>query len=356
MRMEGIVFFDWPIVIGSFIGSLSLTPLIRYYALKRRLVDIPNARSSHDLPTPRGGGLSIAVTFMLGITVLTFRGWISLDLAIAIAGGGLIVAVVGFWDDHKQVPAKWRIVAHFIAAGFALYWMGGVLQLDSVSPLWQWIWNIIGMISLVWLLNLYNFMDGIDAFAGAEALFVSAASAMFLCMSGEYGLAWIAGVVFAAVGGFLLWNLPPARIFMGDVGSGFLGIVFGILAIAGSKHGVLPVYIWVILLGVFIVDTGVTLVRRVMRGARWYESHRCHAYQHAALQYNHHGRVTLVITALNLFWLLPWAIAAWRWPGYGALFCVISLAPLVWLAFRLDAGKESFSKRNTQGVGIAKSS
>jgi Fuc2NAc and GlcNAc transferase len=128
---------------------------------------------------------------------------------------------------------------------------------------------------------------------------------------------------------------------MGDVGSGFLGFVFGVLAIASAKERPLLSWPWLILLSVFIVDSTVTLIRRLIRGTLWYEAHCSHAYQHAARRWGSHSRVTVTIAAVNVAWLFPLAWGACVWPGLGPLFALVALAPLVYLAFRYDAGQDT---------------
>lgn len=204
------------------------------------------------------------------------------------------------------------------------------------------LFNVFWLVSLVWLLNAYNFMDGIDGFAAAETVFVSGAAALLIgfntnAVSGDMMLALL---IMASTAGFLFWNIPPARIFMGDVGSGFLGLILGVLAILTVRNGSLSMWVWVILLGVFVVDATITVLRRMIRGVRWHEAHRSHAYQHAARRWKSHGKVTVAISLINIFWLLPWSLAAFHWPHFGVVFATVALTPLVYLALRLDAGIE----------------
>lgn len=335
--------------------SMGATRLLIWYALRRSLIDRPNERSSHAIPTPRGGGMSIVVIFLLGIAVFLYVHWISRALAFAISGGGVIVAATGFLDDHRPIAAKWRVLVHFIAAGWALYWLGG----GPVPVYGSWPWflaaNVFWLVALVWFLNSYNFMDGVDGMAGAEAVFIAGAAGVLFFLNGYvgYGFAAMAGILLAAVAGFLWWNLPPARIFMGDVGSGFLGIVLGVLAIASMKAGMLSFWVWAILFGVFVVDPTITIFRRMWRGARWYEAHRSHAYQHAARRFGKHGKVTGAVTVINVFWLFPLAVAAWSWPHLGALVAAIAYLPLIWLAFRFNAGMDEKKENHKHVQSVA---
>jgi Fuc2NAc and GlcNAc transferase len=330
-------------IVFAFLASASLTALVRRYLLRRKVLDIPNGRSSHSLPTPRGGGLSIVVVFLGIVLWFAHRGDISASLGSALIWGGLAVAGVGFLDDHFPVPPRVRLLVHFAAAGWALWKLNGMGPLHLGSIIWDWGWvgQLLALVSLVWMINLYNFMDGIDGIAGVEAVCASGLGGLVLAWSGLAGLAEAALVLAGASAGFLAWNWPPAKIFMGDVGSGFLGFVFGVLAIASAKERPWMLWPWLILLSIFIVDSIVTLLRRLLTGARWYQAHCSHAYQHAARRWGSHSKVTLTIAAVNVAWLFPLAYGACVWPAAAPLFAVVALAPLVYTAFRYDAGHDT---------------
>jgi len=346
--MEEFVRVEWLIVTGCFLGSLLLTPLIRHYARCRHLVDVPNTRSSHVRPTPRGGGLAIAVSCIAGLVILTCLHRFPFDLFSTLTGAGILVAAVGFMDDHVDISARWRVLAHFAAAVWIVISFNGFFMQYRPSPS-EWFLDLFWIISIVWLINLYNFMDGIDTIAGAEAVFVSISATALFAAGGEYGMASAAALLTVAVGGFLFWNLPPARIFMGDVGSGFIGVVIGAFALAGIKHGTISIWVWLILLGVFLVDSTITVGRRIMRGQKWYSAHRSHAYQHGARRLGSHGKVTAIVTGINVFWLFPWALAAYRWPNLGPLFALFAYIPLLWLVVRIGAGIDETMKHDTLG-------
>ena len=222
------------------------------------------------------------------------------------------MAAVGFLDDHFRVSAWLRLLIHFAAAGWALWQLNGMGPLHLGWIIWDWGWvgQLVALVGLVWMINLYNFMDGIDGIAGLEALCASGLGGLLLAWSGLGGLAEAALVLAGASAGFLVWNWPPAKIFMGDVGSGFLGFVFGVLAISSAKERPWLLWPWLILLSVFIVDSTLTLMRRLITGARWYEAHCSHAYQHAARRWGSHSKVTLTIAAVNVVWLFPLALGS----------------------------------------------
>ena len=332
----------------ALISAAVLTGLLRRYALATRLIDIPNARSSHNSPTPRGGGLSIVIVFLLGLPVLSGMGVLASEAMWAIFGAGAWVALVGFLDDHGHIPARWRLLAHFIGAAWGLYWLSGLPPLVLPFPISSlevhtidlgWFGQILGVFYLVWLLNLYNFMDGIDGLASIEAITVSMGGALLYLLGPEVGGQWIAPVLLTmTVAGFLFWNFPPARIFMGDAGSGFLGLVLGLFSIQAAWIAPQFFWSWLILLGVFIVDATWTLLRRFLRGEKIYEAHRSHAYQHASRFYGSHKTVSLIIGLINVGWLTPLAL----WVGLAGLNALLGLVlaylPLILLAVYFRAG------------------
>lgn len=333
----------WCLPIVVFI-SLLLTGALRRYALARSLIDIPNARSSHTTPTPRGGGVAIVLSFLLVLPFCAGLGGVSWPVAWALLGAGAGIAVLGFLDDHGHIAARWRLLGHFLGASWALFCLGGlpplglmgvVLDLGSIG-------HVLAAVYLVWLLNLYNFMDGIDGIASIEAVCVCLGGALLYALIGLPVIALLPLLLACAVLGFLFWNFPPARIFMGDAGSGFLGIMLGILSLQAAWVAPQLLWSWVILLGVFITDATFTLLRRLLRGDKVYEAHRSHAYQYASRQFGRHLPVTLVVAAINLFWLLP--IALWVGVGglEGALGVVIAYVPLIGLAVKFKAGELEF--------------
>lgn len=317
-----------------------LTAALRRYALSRNVIDLPNERSSHTRPTPRGGGVAIVVAFYAGLLFLVASGQAQPRGAWAVLGAGAGVAVIGFIDDHRHIAARWRLLAHFAAAAWALAWLGGLpaLQLAFIRFDLGLVGSLLVAVLLVWLLNLYNFMDGIDGLAGVEAITVALPGAALWWLATGSTDALVPLLLAAAAFGFLLWNLPPARIFMGDAGSGFLGLVFGMLAVWSAQQQPRLFWTWLVLLGVFVVDATVTLLRRLWRRERVYEAHRSHAYQHAARVHGGHRVVTLAVGAINLLWLAPLAaLVAFDAIG-GLLALAVAYAPLVALAYRYKAG------------------
>lgn len=320
--------------------SLVMTAGLRRYALARSVMDVPNARSSHTVPTPRGGGVAIVLTFLLAMVGLMLAGADQINTLLALGGAGALIAIIGFMDDHGHIAARWRLLGHFVAAAWVLGWLGGVPSLVMFG--WTldmgWLGGLLAAFYLVWLLNLYNFMDGIDGIASVEAITACLGAAWLYWLTGLGDNAVLPLLLAAAVAGFLYWNFPPAKIFMGDAGSGFIGIVLGGLSLQAAWVSPAMFWCWLILLGVFIVDATYTLVRRLLRGDKVYEAHRSHAYQFASRAYGKHLPVTIAVAALNVCWLLPVAYCVAQLGLDGAWGVVLAYIPLIVLAMRFRAG------------------
>ncbi len=324
--------------VATLTASAVLTAVVRRVAIARGVLDLPNVRSSHVVATPRGGGLSIAVAVSIALTGLALGGTIQPKLLWALMGGGVAVALVGFADDHRPVPAWVRLLVHLGAAVWAVLWLGApaAIALHNHAVQLGWSGAVLAVASVTWVLNLFNFMDGIDGIAASEAVFVTGAAMPLMGLCGVTGdVSATCLMIAAACLGFLLWNWPPAKIFMGDVGSGYVGFVIAALALAAAHQSTVAVWVWLILGGVFFVDATVTLIRRLVRGERVHEAHRSHAYQWLARRWGHR-RVTLAVCLVNVIWLLPCAAFATLHPPLAAVTTAAAFVPLV--AFAVVAG------------------
>jgi Fuc2NAc and GlcNAc transferase len=333
-------------VVAVLVVSVALTGLARLYAMHNGLVDQPNSRSSHSWPTLRGGGIGFVITFEVTVVLLAVVGLVPLATSVALLGGGAAVAAIGFLDDHQHVPARFRFVVHVLAAIWVVAWLDPTVE-DAIggTDLPAWVAALATVMFIVWLLNLYNFMDGIDGLAGVEAVTAGLGGAVVaFWLLPESGVWVLPLLLAAAVGGFLAWNVPPARIFMGDVGSGFLGVCFAVLALESLAATPRLFWAWMILLGVFIVDATFTLVRRTMRGRPFYEAHRSHAYQHAASRFGHLP-VMLAAGICNLLWLLPfaWLVATGRLAPFWGIG--IAYLPLLGALIYFGGGTDRESAR-----------
>lgn len=265
----------------SFILSTVITYLLLHHSSWLQILDHPNERSLHSSPTPRGGGIAILIAIVVGGVLLVniFNNTAHLIWVMAIM---LIVAVISFLDDRYTLSPVYRFPVHLLAAALLIYGGYSVDSLHLPGIIWHWS-SVTGIIFttlfVVWSLNLYNFMDGMDGFAAGMAIVGFGTMAL---------IGWIAGrelffatnlIVFASVAGFLIFNFPPARIFMGDVGSSTLGLLVAGFALWAERESILPLWVSVLIFSPFIVDATVTLFRRILRGERIWEAHRSHYYQ-----------------------------------------------------------------------------
>jgi Fuc2NAc and GlcNAc transferase len=271
------------------------------------------------------------IVTILGVLAAGAAGWLPFTVVVVIVGGGTAVAVVGWLDDAKGLSPRIRLATHLSAAVWALFWMGYFpsARFGSTSATAGVVAAIISLLALTWSISAYNFMDGIDTLAGSEAVWVGAVGGLFAAITGHRDVAFIGLLIASASLGFLPWNLPPAKIFLGDVGSGFLGYSFAVLALFSEQSGSLPAIGWLVLLGVFAFDSTVTLIRRLARGEKWYLTHRESAYQRAALRFGKHAPVTAIVIAVDV------VLAVLCWIGFttaGMWGSVVSSALLI-LAF-----------------------
>ena len=324
--------------------TLLLTILIRKNALKKNQLDIPNERSSHTAPTPRGAGVAVATVFIVGLFALRVADKISDETFISIALPGFFVAIIGRLDDLGYLTsAKWRLVGHFFVAIVAVWLVGGLPSLPIANSSFDFgmAGNVLAVIYLVWMLNLFNFMDGIDLITGVETITASGATAIFLAIKTDGDFWLVPAILAATVLGFMFLNIPPAKIFLGDVGSGFIGFVIALISLVTADENALIAWAMVILLAVFISDSTVTLLRRVIKREHLYVAHRTHAYQNLTKRVNKHLSVSLGVGAINLFWLLP---IAWLVANENVVPIVgvtIAYIPVIALALFLKAGKQT---------------
>jgi len=276
-----------------FIASMALTFFVRQLALKKNIIDNPNDRSSHTVPTPRGGGLAIVLTWFGGLTYLFFQKQVEANLFFALLSG-LVLALVSLLDDVFDLKPYIRIMAQSISALGALYFLGGFQLIPYLHiPFVFWLLNIGVFIGIIWFINLFNFLDGIDAYSSQEAILVSLG--IFLVVGQPILL-----VLMASVAGFLVWNWPKAKIFMGDVGSTQLGFILLVLGIYYHNVSALNISNWLILTSLFWFDATFTLYRRWRNKEPLSVAHRKHGYQRLTRAGWSHLRVDLYAIGLNM--------------------------------------------------------
>jgi len=309
-------------------------PLARRY----RLFDKPNQRSSHSQPTPRGGGLAIVASVFISCVLLQYYypvfsdgfGWHTKVLLVC----ALLIAVISFVDDMRDLSVALRLSLQGLLSLILVFFVGPV-PLANLLPIWASV--MLSCIGLMWLLNLYNFMDGIDGLAASEAVVVCFAAAGVLVINNAGGSVIFLTIALAGSAlGFLVWNWSPAKLFMGDSGSVFLGFSIGGLALITTQGELLTISVWLILLAVFIADASYTLSRRLFTGQDIFQAHRSHGYQILADHWASHAKVSLLYMGINIVWLVPLAIAANAWPQLSLVIVITAYVPLLAMMAKLD--------------------
>jgi UDP-N-acetylmuramyl pentapeptide phosphotransferase/UDP-N-acetylglucosamine-1-phosphate transferase len=317
----------------SYLGTF----VVRRWALRNKVVDIPNERSSHNRPTPRGGGMAIVASFFAAMLLTRFFYSFGGKTYWGLLFNAAAIAILGIIDDLHSLSRRRRFVVWIIIAVVSMAFdirlrtvalpVIGDIPLGALSPLITFVW-------LIGVTNLYNFMDGIDGLAGGEAISVAGFLAIISLLYGNMFIFVTSLIVLGAALGFLLHNLPPARIFMGDGGSNFLGFAFAALAIIGSQSGAasIPFVIPVILLGTFLFDATITLLKRIPKGKKWLKPHRDHYYQRLIIMGYSHKQVTSLYCLINIL-LGCVALLYIRSDGFVALgLLAVALVPLLLVA------------------------
>lgn len=323
-----------------FFCAVFLVRWYRNYAIKKNLLDNPNSRSSHKIPTPRGGGIVFPILWLSFILGMYFFHFLKLHELLFFIPGTVLISIIGFLDDRFNISVKWRFLIQFVVAVLSIIILKGfnVINLGFINVnlgLWG---SILALLSLVWSINLYNFMDGIDGLAAIEALFVFGGGGLFIWQAGGNQFAIVIWSLAIIVTGFLFWNWPPAKIFMGDVGSGLLGYLVILFGLIGEIWYHVPIIIWGILYCLFWFDASVTLIRRVLHKETWYKAHRLHAYQRLQLQKWSHTKILFGTIFIN-FALFLIALLANNFRNYLLWFLLLAIT-LVSLVYFLIEKKQ----------------
>jgi UDP-N-acetylmuramyl pentapeptide phosphotransferase/UDP-N-acetylglucosamine-1-phosphate transferase len=286
------------LLILALIISFTITLVVRKIALHKKLLDIPNERSSHTRPTPRGGGIAILIAWYFGLFWLYYSEQIESQLFLALICG-LILAIVSFIDDIFTIKPWVRIIFQLITVLVGLYFIGGIeiLYLNDFKIFIPLAFNIIIILGAIWYINLYNFLDGIDGYASLEA--ISIAIGMYIVTGNPLLLLLVFSVL-----GFLIWNWPRAKIFMGDIGSTQLGYVFVILGIHFNNKMELNIMAFVILTSLFWFDATLTLYRRWKNNEKLSQAHKKHGYQRIVQFGFSHLKTIIISVFINLIFIV----------------------------------------------------
>ncbi|WP_339728423.1 glycosyltransferase family 4 protein [uncultured Gimesia sp.] len=336
------------------ITSIVCTKLIIINAARVGLISEPTERCAHVNPTPNGGGLAFVFSFLSIMSFLYSWNYFSSNIFLSIGFGGFLIALIGFFDDYLRLSVKLRLITQALIITATLFVFSPLppIELFGFELKSPWILWISITLLLVWWLNLFNFMDGIDGLATLESICILLSATLLI---GLHAILSNEGILIllllASLLGFLVFNWAPAKIFMGDAGSTFLGYVLGMIALLTIINGSLNLWTWLILSGVFWVDATTTLLRRMSQGERWYQAHQSHTYQRVSRWLESidgtdrgrimaHRKVTLLILLINVCWLFPLAGSTLMWPTCGIFLLGLAWTPLLFLAFYFGAGTQ----------------
>lgn len=316
------------VVLGTLLLSIVLCGVYLRFATTWRILDTPNERSSHSLPTPHGGGIALLVAFAAGLALATplYGAWI--EPFPTLAGGALVLAVLGIIDDLRGLPVALRLLLYAAVCLCAAVML--LQDITTANRVYGGFLVLVSALAMLWSLNLYNFMDGIDGLAALQAVLACVGGAwLSWSYAGDVAYPLFCLLIAAAHGGFLVWNFPPARLFMGDAGSVPTGFLLAGLAVAGAVHGQLNPLCWLVLLAAFVTDASWTLAWRIATGQPFTQAHRLHAYQRLSQRWNSHLGVDALLVVINLAWLFPLAYALQSWPELSLFWVILAYLPLV---------------------------
>jgi len=315
------------------------------YAHRRGMLDQPGQRRSHTIPTPRGGGIGIVVAVLLSVPLalsMLPSAW-PLSVVIALEAGTVLVAAVGWWDDHSSLPILPRFGIQLLSAGL----LAAALAVGGMS----WWWLPVLVLAGGWSINLHNFMDGIDGLLAQQVIFVGLGLALLAYGAVQPALATACCCLAAAAAGFWYFNRPRARIFMGDVGSGSMGLL--IFALTATLWRVDWHLVWpaLILSSSFVADASLTLLGRMASGRRWYTAHREHLYQWMVRSGFTHATAGACYLVWNLLVAAPLALLAWARPAWSVPVFIGAylIAIAVWILMK----RQCLRRAKDKGLHVA---
>ncbi|WP_049629888.1 glycosyltransferase family 4 protein [Cellvibrio sp. pealriver] len=318
--------------------SLALSRIVILY-LGGRLLDTPNMRSSHEEPTPRGGGIAILISTLITTIIAVILGYLEERIVFWLIIPISLISLLGICDDFFNLSVKLRLLTQISIATFAVLFLIITEQSWKYPSAQDYIMILAMILFSTWMTNLYNFMDGINGLAALEAISVCMGMIFIYTFQDMHqDSTYIMFIVMACAFGFLFWNFPNAKLFMGDSGSLLLGLSFGLLVIEHSRENYSLTAAWMIMLAVFIVDASYTLFHRIISRQAFSQGHRSHAYQKCARIYKSHTSITLTIVAINSLWLFPLAVATSANILNPLIGLLIAYGPLIFIARKYNAG------------------
>jgi len=333
MMLAEIGIGKFSVLATAFLLTIIGVQVYRKIAVKFDIVARRNFRTLHKTDVPKGSGIVFSLVYITLVFILWTQGLVSNELSIAICLGGFAATIFGFIDDVIDVPAIIKLIVQISLCSFIVLSFGEspLLLSTTHAPIKT---GVLGMIVsvgiLVWLINLYNFMDGVDGMAASGAVFICGTiSSVLFFASGNIELGLIVALLASSCSGFLIFNWPPASIFMGDAGSVFIGYVFGVLIMYTMLQGDISIWTWITVFGYFGIDTTTTLVLRIIHVKKWYGAHRSHAYQNLARIWDSHSKVLAVVICYHLLWVLPLTILSISYAQYQEIICLLATFPVI---------------------------
>jgi Fuc2NAc and GlcNAc transferase len=318
------------LIIVTLTLSLVSSGVYLRFASKHGPYATPNYRSLHQKVIPRGAGLATAFTALLSYLYLYFNHGLATPQLMVYVIGGIVVMAMGAADDRLDISARYRMPFQILTAGWVCYWLGGLAPVDlsfAVVNLGMF-GHVALVLALVWFYNLYNFIDGIDGMASSATIFICGAMGAVLFFQGESTLGMILALLGISSIGFLAFNWPPARMFLGEAGSSFMGCIISAVFVESLWRNAASLWAWLIIGGFYFADTTLTTVVRLLKVPGWYLPHRSHAYQNLARVWNSHRRVLLLVMAINFFWLLPLLVLSLHFASWAVGLTVLAYVPL----------------------------
>jgi len=321
-----LVIPDWQVLssiaaISLFAGVLSYLSCRAALRLAKRsgMLVQPGARQSHQVATPTGGGLGLVFSLIVSSAVIQYFQPLPIFWWSFMVPGVVVLAVAGWFDDRRSVSPWLRLLVQLTVS---LWLLGFVCSQNSVSHIGM----LAGiLVAMIWLMNLYNFMDGSDGMAGFQGMFAGLVMAVLYLVDNQTAIAMLSLAVAAVCAGFLPLNFPRARIFMGDVASVPLGFIFAALAVYGWHSGAITPVLSILIMSVFFVDATLTLIARVFAGERWYTAHNQHVYQRLIAQGWSHSRVLFLYQSINVILVLPAIVLAAIYTQYATVTAGMTL-------------------------------
>ena len=328
-------------ILSSFLMTLTLG---KFFIKKHYFIDQPADNTMHVEPTPSAGGISILISYFIFIFAIMNYAMIDHSIFLILLYSLIPIILIGLLDDYCHVKVYIRLLVQLFSATIIVYYFqiyDNNFNFDIYGEQSVIIIFIFSIILSVWLMNLYNFMDGVDGYASTECIFVSFSASFIAYWNNPEHLLYIyiAGIGAASLG-FLLRNWHPAKIFMGDTGSVSIGCIFSFLIFYSASESVISIYTWLILLSVFIADATYTLTVRIVTKKNITEAHLRHAFHILAGKENSHKYVNKILICINLCWILPLALLSNAYMDYHVIITILAYLPLLISLIKIGAGLE----------------